>query len=133
MTSPPGGSTLITSAPKSARICVAYGPITTVVRSSTRTPASGPLMPTPKSGTDHDFHERAIAASCCEKRGLSLILVHRALGVELREQLARLRWLGIAQHALRGRLHLAQVGAQDALLDRQELRRVHREVAQAQA
>src|SRR3954471_5681313 len=44
ITSPPGGSTLTTSAPKSARICVAYGPITTVVRSRTRTPARGPLI-----------------------------------------------------------------------------------------
>src|SRR5438045_10740 len=53
MTSPPGGSTLITSAPKSARICVAYGPITTVVRSSTRTPLSGPLMPRSASRAAH--------------------------------------------------------------------------------
>src|SRR6185503_123083 len=44
ITSPSGGSTLTTSAPKSARICVAYGPITTVVRSRTRTPVSGPAM-----------------------------------------------------------------------------------------
>src|SRR5262245_27444946 len=44
ITSPSGGSTLITSAPKSARICVAYGPITTVVRSRTRTPCSGPAI-----------------------------------------------------------------------------------------
>src|SRR3954471_18902424 len=40
--SPCGGSTLTTSAPNSPRICVAYGPMTTVVRSRTRTPASGP-------------------------------------------------------------------------------------------
>src|SRR3954471_17003663 len=44
ITSPSGGSTLTTSAPKSPRIWVAYGPITTVVRSRTRTPSSGPLM-----------------------------------------------------------------------------------------
>src|SRR5258706_10998232 len=44
ITSPSGGSTFTTSAPRSARICVAYGPITTVVRSSTRTPSSGPGM-----------------------------------------------------------------------------------------
>src|SRR5258708_32905689 len=42
ITSPSGGSTLITSAPKSPRICVANGPITTVVRSRTRTPLRGP-------------------------------------------------------------------------------------------
>src|SRR4051794_23744890 len=42
ITSPSGDSTLITSAPKSPRICVAYGPMTTVVKSRTRTPARGP-------------------------------------------------------------------------------------------
>src|ERR1700757_235782 len=41
--SPCGGSTLITSAPMSAMICVQYGPITIAVRSTTRTPVSGPL------------------------------------------------------------------------------------------
>ena len=50
ITSPSGGSTLITSAPKSARICVAYGPITTVVRSRTRTPVSGPAHSASHSG-----------------------------------------------------------------------------------
>ena len=44
MTSPSGGSTLTTSAPRSARIWVAYGPITTVVRSRIRTPFNGPGM-----------------------------------------------------------------------------------------
>src|SRR5271166_5180377 len=42
MMSPSGDSTLITSAPRSPRICVASGPSTTVVRSSTLIPASGP-------------------------------------------------------------------------------------------
>src|ERR1700754_3147930 len=41
--SPSGGSILITSAPMSAMICVQYGPITIAVRSTTSTPASGPL------------------------------------------------------------------------------------------
>src|SRR5690625_2684606 len=40
--SPSGGSTLITSAPISAMIWVQYGPITIAVRSTIRTPASGP-------------------------------------------------------------------------------------------
>src|SRR5215475_13741595 len=40
--SPSGGSTLITSAPMSARCCVANGPNSTAVRSITFTPASGP-------------------------------------------------------------------------------------------
>ncbi len=41
--SPAGDSTLITSAPMSPRIWVASGPSTLTVRSTTRTPASGPL------------------------------------------------------------------------------------------
>ena len=41
--SPCGGSTLITSAPMSAMIWVQYGPITIAVRSTTRTPAIGPV------------------------------------------------------------------------------------------
>src|SRR5215475_6140562 len=41
--SPSRLSTVITSAPRSPRIWVASGPITTEVRSSTRTPCSGPL------------------------------------------------------------------------------------------
>src|SRR6478736_2779459 len=40
--SPSGGSTLITSAPMSARCWVANGPSSTAVRSITFTPASGP-------------------------------------------------------------------------------------------
>ena len=43
MLSPSGGSILITSAPMSAMIWVQYGPITMAVRSTTRTPDSGPL------------------------------------------------------------------------------------------
>src|SRR6266550_7491044 len=41
MGSPCGGSSLMMSAPRSARICVAYGPERNCVRSSTRMPASG--------------------------------------------------------------------------------------------
>src|SRR6516162_265510 len=40
--SPSRDSTLITSAPRSPRVCVASGPRTTVVKSSTLIPASGP-------------------------------------------------------------------------------------------
>src|SRR6266480_2075497 len=39
--SPPGGSTLITSAPRSAKIAVANGPGTNIAKSTTRTPRSG--------------------------------------------------------------------------------------------
>ena len=42
--SPAGASTLITSAPWSARIMVVSGPETIVVRSTTRYPSSGPGM-----------------------------------------------------------------------------------------
>src|SRR5262245_48814436 len=42
--SPSGGSTLITSAPRSPSIWVASGPRTTVVESRMRTPASGPAI-----------------------------------------------------------------------------------------
>src|SRR6516162_4928744 len=42
MMSPSGDSILITSAPRSPRICVAKGPSTTVVRSRILIPASGP-------------------------------------------------------------------------------------------
>src|SRR5271165_4250378 len=41
--SPSGGSILITSAPMSAMIWVQYGPMTIEVRSTTRTPLSGPV------------------------------------------------------------------------------------------
>src|SRR5688572_33154561 len=43
----PGRSTLITSAPKSASICVAHGPDSTRLRSSTRILESSPLMSFP--------------------------------------------------------------------------------------
>src|SRR5258708_15368401 len=42
MLSPSWDSILMTSAPSSARIWVAYGPMTTVVRSRTFTPSNGP-------------------------------------------------------------------------------------------
>ena len=42
--SPSRLSSLITSAPKSPSIWVASGPSTTEVKSSTRTPASGPAL-----------------------------------------------------------------------------------------
>src|SRR5262245_65526959 len=47
MLSPSGDSTLMTCAPSPARSCVANGPITTLVRSRTRTPANGPISVPP--------------------------------------------------------------------------------------
>src|SRR6516165_10029430 len=52
MMSPSGASILITSAPRSPRICVASGPRTTVVRSSILTPASGPCLPVLTAASD---------------------------------------------------------------------------------
>src|SRR5215471_6023954 len=52
MLSPSGDSTLMTSAPSPARICVANGPITTLVRSRIRTPASGPISVLPSLRLD---------------------------------------------------------------------------------
>src|SRR6476660_9546468 len=51
--SPSGGSILITSAPMSAMIWVQYGPITIAVRSTTRTPTSGPWLATDGSLSRH--------------------------------------------------------------------------------
>ena len=48
--SPPTFSILITSAPRSPSIWVAIGPCTSAVKSSTRTPASGPLTLRPRRG-----------------------------------------------------------------------------------
>src|SRR3989442_14742797 len=42
--SPSGGSTLMTSAPRSPSCCAAHGPRTTVVQSTIRTPVNGPDM-----------------------------------------------------------------------------------------
>src|SRR5947208_1041482 len=42
--SPSGASILMTSAPMSPRIWVAYGPMPTAVRSTLRTPSRGPCM-----------------------------------------------------------------------------------------
>src|SRR5678815_5258695 len=47
--SPSGGSTLITSAPMSARCWVANGPSSTAVRSITFTPANGPGISFPRT------------------------------------------------------------------------------------
>src|SRR5215216_369859 len=78
--SPSRVSTLMTSAPRSPRICVAYGPMTTVVRSSTRTPSRGPVRPSSCA------IERACHDGC--ERSLS-----HGLGPQLLE-------LGVADHAL---------------------------------
>src|SRR5215470_1076976 len=66
--SPSGGSTLITSAPRSPSCCAAHGPSTTVVQSTTRTPLSGPDTSGPGSGAAGDderlaAHEVAVGAA----------------------------------------------------------------------
>ena len=45
--SPVGVSILITSAPMSPNICAAHGPMTTVVRSTTRIPSNVPAISPP--------------------------------------------------------------------------------------
>src|SRR5690554_2067030 len=50
MKSPASGSTLITSAPRSASSIVAYGPASMWLRSMMRTPASGPSARAPSLG-----------------------------------------------------------------------------------
>src|SRR5271156_5108964 len=59
MKSPSGGSTLITSAPRSASSRVQYGPDTMVVKSSTRTPLRISLF-TRRLGAIFLFHERQV-------------------------------------------------------------------------
>jgi hypothetical protein len=61
----PGDSTLITSAPMSASICVAHGPMPTPVMSTTRTPSSAP------------------AGCCCVMRSLHLDVVFLDQACEL--------------------------------------------------
>ena len=47
VSSPEGDSTLMTSAPWSARMAAAMGPDTMAVKSTTRTPAKGPIKGSP--------------------------------------------------------------------------------------
>src|SRR5277367_1186660 len=61
MKSPSGGSTLITSAPRSASSRVQYGPDTMVVKSSTRTPLRISLF-TRRLGAIFLFHERQVVS-----------------------------------------------------------------------
>ena len=77
--SPPGLSSLITSAPCSARTPVQTGPTTTEERSSTRIPASGPLMVLPSKFTAAASHGSAAGqirptgtatAPCIRRRAL---------------------------------------------------------------
>src|SRR5215469_2156312 len=66
MMSPPGASILMTSAPRSPRICVASGPNTTVVRSRTLVPSSGPGRAILSSTIecDHIGTGRAVSDNC---------------------------------------------------------------------
>ena len=72
VTSPSSGSTLMTSAPRSPRSIVQYGPARTVDRSATTMPASGPAAgraditgeDTEARGPDDDGADPSAAASC---------------------------------------------------------------------
>src|SRR5512146_2438002 len=74
MTSPDGGSTLMTSAPWSPRIIVAKGPDMFAVKSTTVIPASGP-RPIPVSSESMPF-----IFACHQLRGYRLRTVSGALG-----------------------------------------------------
>src|SRR5262245_24834405 len=79
--SPPGDSTLMTSAPWSARSCAQYGPARTRLRSSTRNPCNGrPLsMTTLGRGAglaELPHHARDDLARPQLHRGERLLVVH---------------------------------------------------------
>src|SRR5690554_5069486 len=74
-----GRSILITSAPKSARICPHHGPANTRLKSSTRIPCNAPILSSARSGGCSPaillflfdcgwFHADIIAGSCCLPR-----------------------------------------------------------------
>src|SRR5208283_1795141 len=67
-TSPPAGSTLITSAPRSASKHPHIGPAQVVVASSTVTPASGPVRSVRASAKKSHFF---IARQCYQRRPCS--------------------------------------------------------------
>src|SRR6185295_2960139 len=79
--SPSGGSTLMTSAPRSPSCWAAQGPSTTVVQSMTRTPWSGPLMTIAsrrgedagRAGHGHRRRRRAVRG----RREATVALEHR--------------------------------------------------------
>src|SRR5512134_1711075 len=87
------------------------------------------------SFTGRDGYGCATAAALASRAraASSVLLTGSSSGIEPGDELARLRRIGRTQHLLRERLRLRQVGAQHALLDRRQLRRVHRDVAQPEA
>src|SRR5215472_14321287 len=84
MMSPSGASILITSAPRSPRICVASGPNTTVVRSRTLMPERGPGLAGILSSAIESNHLCACSAvgDDCSITGQQ----GEALGTRLRDQ-----------------------------------------------
>src|SRR3989442_426416 len=82
--SPSGGSILMTSAPRSPRVCAAQAPSTTVVTSRTRMPTSGPRMSRHAPGACPpaiDRHRHATRGD-----GAHAIGEIRGVGVERRER-----------------------------------------------
>src|SRR5215831_2391600 len=110
--SPCGGSSLITSAPRSARTWVQYGPDSTCVMSSTRRPASSdaPVMALflRLQVVVGEFHERGV------DRGFEG-------GVRRGDQAARLEPVEVAAHG--GEVHAAP-GIEPSRRDRGEQRTV---------
>src|SRR5215470_2783428 len=75
--SPSGGSTLMTSAPRSPSCCAAQGPSTTVVQSTMRRPESGP--DTGRSGAAGDV-QRLAAHEVAVRRAEEVDRAGRFLG-----------------------------------------------------
>src|SRR5882724_243200 len=80
--SPPIGSILSTSAPWSARNIVAYGPETTPVRSSTRTPFRGPAIGSfPQFESPFAFHGTPRHSSHAQIRSSDIFICDQRLRV----------------------------------------------------
>src|SRR4051794_32974949 len=77
--SPSGGSTLMTSAPRSPSCWAAHGPSTTVVQSTMRMPESGPDMARPWLGAAGDV-QRLAADEVAVRRAEEIDRAGRFLG-----------------------------------------------------
>src|SRR5712691_3967615 len=77
--SPSGGSTLMTSAPRSPSCWAAHGPSTTVVQSTTRTPESGPDTTEARLGAAGD-DERLAADEVAVRAAEEVDRARRLLG-----------------------------------------------------
>src|SRR5512132_3920759 len=103
--SPSGGSTLMTSAPRSPSCWAAHGPSTTVVQSMTRTPWSGPDTSEPRlraAGDDERLAADEVAVRAAEEVDRARRLLGEPATAE-RDHLVH----GRDARALHAHLHLA--------------------------